>query len=104
MSRKPFKIENFSIKNGDINFTEEDLEKIRMIFVGTLIQHHYLKHKNIDITTTSIRFNLVECGREFVSLLNENMKNYHYEFTLLDLFKLCNQMLIITNEQSSEEI
>lgn len=104
MNKKLFQIENLSIKNGTINFSEEDLEKIRMIFVGTLIQHHYLKYKNIDISTSSIRFNLVECGKEFVHRLDENLRSFQYEFTLLDLFKLCNQMLKIDNEETGEEI
>ena len=104
MTRTPFKLENLSVQSGAINFSEKDLEKIRVIFAGTLVQHHYAKHKNMDITIASIRFNLIECGREFVYRLSENLKCYNYEFTLIDIFKLCNQMLIITNERYAEEI
>lgn len=104
MSRKLFKIDSLSIKNGSINFSEEDLEKIRKIFIGSLIQHHYMKYKNTDIKTETIRFNLIEHGKEFITLLDDNMKFFNYDFTLMDLFKLCNQLMFVVNQQYAEEI
>ena len=72
MSKKFFKIDALSIKNGNVIFSEEDFENIRIIFIGSLIQHHYMKFKNTDIKTETIRFNLIENGKEFITLLNEN--------------------------------
>ena len=104
MNQIPFKLTTLSVKNGNINFSEDDLEKIRMIFIGTVIQHHYSKYKNINVSIKSIKFNEIESAGEFISKLNDNMKFFDYDFTLIDLFKMCNQLAVIAESENVEEL